>query len=213
LAKGAYFCYNTRRCLDRLGKDLLTRLMKNMGILYLARREGKAILRLAPLVLVSFLLAVAMGRTDLAASPGLFQSPPTAEPASPTPEPTATLAATEPVAPTAEPTQAPVPTAVPTEIPPTATQPPPPPTVAPPTPTFTPLPTIGAGGPQATPDEGQRYTDEDTRFAFEWGTLFDSVALGASYIWLCCGVFVLILIPLLFIVLWMASRRRRQLEK
>jgi len=39
--------------------------------------------------------------------------------------------------------------------------------------------------------------------------LFDSIALGASYIWLCCGVLVVVSIPVGFTVLWVAGRRRR----
>jgi hypothetical protein len=40
--------------------------------------------------------------------------------------------------------------------------------------------------------------------------LFDSVALAVSYLWLCCGVFVLLGIPLFFLILWIASKRRQQ---
>jgi hypothetical protein len=43
--------------------------------------------------------------------------------------------------------------------------------------------------------------------------LFDSLALAASYLWLCCGVILLLGVPLLFIVLWVASRRRNQPEE
>lgn len=44
---------------------------------------------------------------------------------------------------------------------------------------------------------------------FDWGMLFDSVALAMTYIWLCCGVLVLAGIPVVFVVLWMASKRYR----
>jgi hypothetical protein len=40
--------------------------------------------------------------------------------------------------------------------------------------------------------------------------LFDSVALAVSYLWLCCGVFVLLGIPLFFLILWIAGKRRQQ---
>jgi hypothetical protein len=93
----------------------------------------------------------------------------------------------------------------PTEVPPTATA-----TEVPPTATLAPSPTTETATPEATPDERQRYADEDANYLFEWGDLFDSVALGASYIWLCCGVVVLVLIPILFLALWIASRRRQQ---
>jgi heme/copper-type cytochrome/quinol oxidase subunit 2 len=67
--------------------------------------------------------------------------------------------------------------------------------------------------PTETVDERQRYSDEGTDLVFEWGTLFDSVALGVSYLWLCCGVIVFVLIPIIFIVLWVASRRRNQQQE
>jgi hypothetical protein len=38
--------------------------------------------------------------------------------------------------------------------------------------------------------------------------LVDSLALGLSYAWLCCGVIVLLGLAALFAVLWAASRRR-----
>ncbi len=37
---------------------------------------------------------------------------------------------------------------------------------------------------------------------------FDSLALGASYVWLCCGILLLLGIPAIFAALWLASRRR-----
>jgi hypothetical protein len=43
--------------------------------------------------------------------------------------------------------------------------------------------------------------------------LFDSVSLFLSYAWLCCGVLLFLAVPVVFIVLWVASRRRRQQEE
>jgi hypothetical protein len=40
--------------------------------------------------------------------------------------------------------------------------------------------------------------------------LFDSVALALSYGWLCCGAALMLLLPVSFLALWVASRRRRQ---
>jgi hypothetical protein len=43
--------------------------------------------------------------------------------------------------------------------------------------------------------------------------LFDSVALFLSYAWLCCGGLVFLAVPLIFIVLWVASKRRQPQEE
>jgi hypothetical protein len=70
--------------------------------------------------------------------------------------------------------------------------------------------------PRASTEELQdqdRYADGESRFRFEWRMLFDSLALAASYLWLCCGLILLLGIPLLFIILWIASTRRKQAEE
>jgi heme exporter protein D len=72
--------------------------------------------------------------------------------------------------------------------------------------------------PSSTPSEdsetedSERYAEEDSNLQFEWGELFDAVALGASYAWLCCGVITVLSIPVLFVILSVASRRRQQKE-
>jgi hypothetical protein len=43
--------------------------------------------------------------------------------------------------------------------------------------------------------------------------LFDTVALAISRIWLCCGILVLVGIPVGFGILWVASKRRGQQEE
>jgi hypothetical protein len=43
--------------------------------------------------------------------------------------------------------------------------------------------------------------------------LFDSLALGATYIWMCCGALVLFGVAFLFVILWVASKRFRQPEE
>jgi hypothetical protein len=80
----------------------------------------------------------------------------------------------------------------------------------PPTLTVPPSPTSTTVEATATPDERQRYAEEDSNLRFEWGMLFDSVALGLSYAWLCCGVLVLVAVPIVFLILWVAHRRRQQ---
>lgn len=186
--------------------------MKNIKMFELIHREAKALLRLSPWILLSLALALGVLRADLVATSGLFQSPATSTPTS---EATATAtaeapqpSATVPPTPTSQPTQTLMPTATMTVPPPTAT-----PTLMPPTATATVPPTVQSVAPTATIDERQRYSDEGTDLIFEWGTLFDSVALGVSYLWLCCGAIVFVLIPIAFIVLWVASRRRKQQEE
>jgi ABC-type uncharacterized transport system involved in gliding motility auxiliary subunit len=73
-----------------------------------------------------------------------------------------------------------------------------------PTASRTPSPTQ----PQATADE--RYAEGESNLEFDWSMLFDSIALGASYIWLCCGVLVVVSLPVGFAVLWAAGRRRHR---
>ncbi len=185
--------------------------MKNSKLGHIVRREVRTLLRLSPWVLVSLLLAATLWRTDLAALSGLFQSPatPTSEPPTLTPTPAPTEAPTEapPEPPTAEPPTL-TPTPAPTDAP-AAT-----PVV---TPTATLTPTVPLPSPPpATPvleenDESQRYT-EDAELDFNLGMLFDSLALGVSYAWLCCGIIFLLIVPLGFVALWTASKRRRERE-
>jgi hypothetical protein len=207
----------------------------SLGLVHLIRREAKAALRMTPWVFASLLLAALLWYPDLAATGGLFQSPqatptptltltPTATqevPPSATPEtqPSATLTseapestATETAVPSASPpTQTPgaavTATLVPTN-PPTAT---PVPTETPVVPTQTPVPQTATATPApADQDENERYAQEDSNILFDWTMLFDSVALGLSYVWLCCGVLILLGVPVFFVILWLSARRREQ---
>jgi len=179
------------------------------------RRELGALLKLCPWVLVALLLVAVFWQADLAATAGLFQSPPTPEPpttaptdeppslSSPEPTEAITVEATVELPPTAtlEPTATQEPTAPHTPSPaPTATEP-----IA--TATWTPEPTAEGGETRG------RYATGESELEFEWGMLFDSVALGLSYIWLCCGGLVLIGILVAFAAVWIASRRRRDLSE
>jgi hypothetical protein len=191
--------------------------MEKRKTVKLVHRELGAILRLSPWVLVSLLLAAVLWRTDSAANPGLFQSVQS-------PVPTATALPATP-----SPTQAPTetPTEMPTEVPtlaPTATEAVTPTATLTPTqiatpvltptvvPSVTPLPSPSAG-PEATAVESERYPGEEQGLKFDWGMLFDSVALGISYIWLCCGILLLVSIPVVFVILWVVSKRRQQQEE
>lgn len=193
--------------------------MEKPNIVKLVQRELRALLKLAPWMLVSLLLAAVLWRTDTAAISGLFQSVQS-------PLPTATA-----LPPTAIPTEAP--TLVPTQastVAPTVTEAITPTATLTATETATPTATATATGtatvmPSATPlsspspaldetpvDSG-RYPGEDPTLRFDWGMLFDSVALGVSYVWLCCGVLLLLGIPVVFVILWVVSKRRKEQEE
>ena len=195
----------------------MTRPMENLEMVRRLRREVKAALRQSPLVLASLLLAALVWRADSAAISGTFQSSIIGTATAPAPLDTATATATgQPTAtaPLGTATEAlpgtatvgpsaPAPgdtaTGMPTEVPPTAT--------------LTPAPTDVVGTVEPTPDDKQRYPDGETDLKFEWGMLFDSVSLLLSYIWLFCGVLIFLTVPILFIVLWVASKRRQQQQE
>ena len=198
---------------------------KSLGIVGLMRREGNAALRLSPWVLASLLLAALLWHPNLAATGGLFQSP--QDTPTPTQAPTLVPTATAEAQPSATPTvEAPAPIATETIIPPTETpalavtatlvptNPPtatPVPTETPVVPTQTLAPQVATSTPVPAEQDGtDRYVQEDSNLLFDWTMLFDSVALGLSYAWLCCGVLILLGVPIFFVVLWSAARRREQ---
>jgi hypothetical protein len=92
-------------------------------------------------------------------------------------------------------------------------EPSPTPTQATPSVSPTALPSSTNAAATATTDPSQRYPEEDTGLSFDWGMLFDSLALGASYVWLCCGILLLVGIPAVFVALWAASKRRAEQEE
>jgi hypothetical protein len=63
---------------------------------------------------------------------------------------------------------------------------------------------------EPTASQDERYPEEDTGLKFQWDMLFDSTALFLSRVWLCCGVLVFVAIPIAFVVLWVASKRRQE---
>lgn len=177
-------------------------------------RELHAVVRLVPWLLIALVVTFGLLRADLAATGSLFQSPAGTfqSPASPTAEPVAppTLPVAE--SPTVEATAAsPVITAT-LEVAPTLAPTAPPLATEPVTPTVAPegvvTPEEGTATPEPTPtDAGDRYAEGDSGLKFEWSMLFDSVALGLTYVWLACGVLILLGIPAFFGVLWLVSRR------
>jgi hypothetical protein len=81
------------------------------------------------------------------------------------------------------------------------------------TPTLTAEATATAS-PSPSPTAGtDEPSDEDEGdLAFDWAELFDALALGATYVWLCCGVLIFLSIPVVFAVLWVTYKRRQGTE-
>lgn len=210
----------------------MSRSMRRKKVSRQLGQEFKAAMRLSPLAVVALLLVIVLWRSDSVANSGLFQSSPvevpTLTPTAPAVEVTLTVPGLETAttmppgggAPTLEAT-VPVPTETLTVVPiETATAEP---TQTPETEILTPTATSAietaspepsaTGEAEATPDDRARYSEGDSNLKFEWGMLFDSASLFLSYAWLCCGVLVFIAVPVVFIVLWVASKRRRQQEE
>ncbi|MEJ2209249.1 MAG: hypothetical protein P8129_09460 [Anaerolineae bacterium] len=195
--------------------------IKKSDIIRRLTREARGALRLGPWLLLSLLLLLIFWQADSSALAGLFQSPPTDTPTVPA---TNTVAPMPTLPPTATPTQAITPTVAPpageTPAPAPSDTPLAPPTLTlTPTPTLTPTQSLPAGeealtppaeGQEAAGDDRGRYPEGESGLNFEWGMLFDAVALGLSYGWLCCGGLIVLGVPLFFLVLWVASYNRRQ---
>ena len=184
-------------------------------------------LKLGPLVLASLVLVAMLWRTDSAANSGMFQSSLVETPAPLTPTPTASIVPSVTAAVSPQPTavespaatstvaltESVVPMETPTEVSPTETVAPtatPVPTEPPATDTPVAPVTSETAEPEETPDESGRYPEGESNLRFEWGMLFDSVALFFSYVWLCCGILLFIAVPFLFFVLWRASASRQE---
>jgi uncharacterized membrane protein len=79
--------------------------------------------------------------------------------------------------------------------------------------TFTPTQTAeptATPSPSATPDTDEASLEDEGDLAFDWAELFDALALGATYLWLCCGVLLFLGIPVFFAVLWVTYKRRHE---
>jgi hypothetical protein len=229
LAAVCIFCYNAGSWHDWEQEEGMKRPGDNRKRVESVQRELWAALKLAPLIVMLLVVVFVVWHPDLSASAGLFQSGvPTATSEPPTAAPTLTVPATEPpaasatagpttpMATTATATPALTPTGSPTALP-SATLPATVASTATPSATWTPLPQTATPVPSPTPSgvgqDDQRYAEGESTYRFEWGMLVDSLALAASYLWLCCGVLLFIGVPVVFIVLWVASRRRNQQEE
>lgn len=200
------------------------------------RQEARATLRLLPWVLVSLLAVALLWRMDLTATGGLFQSPGESPIETPTSAPTqtATVQANTPTAtntatveeiPTQTQTPLPTVTSLPSATPTSLPTMSPSPTLVTPTPTLAtatvtpslvpttavpPTPTRTVTATLSPTDTGQRYAEEDSNLIFDTTLLIDSLALGLSYLWLACGVVILLGIPIFFVILWWVGKQRRQ---
>jgi hypothetical protein len=146
------------------------------------------------------------------------QPQPTQPPAKPKPEkvlpptgppPAAQPAQAEPTAvPPVPPTQAPAqqrqpvpPTQPPAAVVPTS----PPPTTAPAAEQATPVPP-----PPLVPGEETQPGSGSGEVIIDSGLLIDSILVYVSYAWLCCGILLFILIPIVFVGLYVWGAQRRK---
>ena len=196
----------------------LTRVLKpaRLGSRRVRNRPPLVLVLAAWLLMAALLLAVGLAVHGEEASAQLLAQ---SETASPTTAPiTATAGITETpfvpllITPTATitPTDIPTPTAMPTEPPPT-----PEPTS---TRTLTPSATaspepISTARTGTSSNTRQHYVRGDSNVVIQWGVLIDSLALGISYAWLVIGILVGVGLPILFVVLWVRTRRRRSAQE
>ena len=175
--------------------------------------------RLATLFIIAITLTLFIADNNAIADK-LFQSP-ASPPAQPTP--------TQP-----PPTEQP-PAEPPPAEPPPAEQPPAQPPVEPAesvpefeSPVPEPLPEGGEPPPFVQPtvetraddffEEESSFSDEDeeassSNFIWDWAELIDSVVVSSAYVWLCCGVVLLLLIPLFFLFLQIRGQIKIQREE
>ena len=140
-------------------------------------------------------------------SPAATPLPPTATPPPPPPPPTATPIQPTPGAPTsAPPTIVPTPTPIPGQ----PTQPAPAPTVpltATPTLLAFPTQTPTLPPPPPTPTLVQISGGSSSEPIINWVKFWDTVAVTLAYPWLCCGVALLLLVPVILLYLEIKGRR------
>jgi hypothetical protein len=203
----------------------LPSMLRDLGtrVTGLARRTGRATTWLAWLG-VALVIAAVLSPGTVTASRLAFQSaPPTPTPVPPPPTPTPvppppTETPVPPPPPTetpvqpapVPPTQAPPATAVPSEPTPTPMQPPPPsiaPTVSPtpvmlPAPTSTPLPP-----PPPLPPPTPPPVSGSNQPIVNWIKFWDTIAVTLAYPWLCCGVALILLVPVVLLFLEIKGRR------
>lgn len=150
------------------------------------------------------------------------EAPPPAPTATPPPPPTAAPPPSEPVQTTSE-SEAPIeePSPTPTQVlpEPAATEPVPVEAAAPTEELLPTQPVESAGAQPAGPlpqpvdvrrDDSQVQPEEggDPNFVLDQAELIDTVAISGAYVWLCCGIGLLLVAPLFFTVLYVRGRSK-----
>jgi hypothetical protein len=158
---------------------------KLRGVSGFLKAELEAAFSLAPLIIVAVVGALVLATGGVTMAHPAFQSPispvgtPTATPiGAPAPPPTEA-----PVVPPAEPTESPPsgPTEVPGEVE---------------TPTQEPQPSPTQAAPEPTQLAGDAEEVSQGIRGLSWAVLIDTLVVGVSSVWLCCGGIVLVLFVL-----------------
>ncbi len=191
----------------------------------LLRQTGRATTWL-PWLGAALLVAAVLAPGTVTASLLAFQSSPVATPVPPTPTPVPPAQPTETPVPPTQPTEAPVqPTPVPpaptTAVPPSQatptpiqpTQPVPADSITPamsPTPVILPAltPTPLPSPPTPIPMPTQQPTSGANQPIVNWVKFWDTIAVTIAYPWLCCGVALLLTVPVGLLFLEIMGRRR-----
>jgi hypothetical protein len=197
----------------KLRHHMIDRVLSSM------RRNTKALLPLLPLIVLSvFISLVAISGQGGVSASQLFQSPvpPTEEPPLLPPPPTPERILPPTVAPP-PPTNTPPPSPIELESPPTeppqpaaeepVEQPPPSPTQAPAEQAAQPEPPVNIVE-EPVPPNPQEADPGGGELVIDSGLLIDSVLVYVSYAWLCCGVVAFIMIPVLFLALYVWGSQR-----
>ena len=190
---------------------LSSKILHLTGSLSSAWRTGPG--RLLAWLFMALLVAAVLSPGTAIAARLLFQSPPTETPVppAPTPIPPTPIPPTPvPATPTlVVPTATPLPPALPpTEAIPTATPLPIPatPTLAVPLPPLEPSPTPTLIPELPTPAEPD--SSGPNQPVVNWVKFWDTIAVAVAYPWLCCGVSLLLLVPLVLLFMEIKGRRR-----
>lgn len=80
-----------------------------------------------------------------------------------------------------------------------------------------PLPAEAAPAPPLPPEPGRRNREERPReeantgpsnFILDQAELIDTVVVTGAWMWLCCGILLLLVVPLFFVVMYIRGRRK-----
>ncbi|UCC88746.1 MAG: hypothetical protein JSV81_05415 [Anaerolineales bacterium] len=210
----------------------LLRVFHPLGILLSAlRRRARLTAAWLPWLGIALLVAAALSPGTVTASRLMFQSPAQPTPIPPTPTPVPPPPTSTPVPPPPTPTPVPPPpTPPPAEAAPTQAPPEPAPTEAVPSQEPAPVeeqPTQEVLSPSAEPTEPPPALPEPTspiqdtevpakplppeaetnQPIVNWVKFWDTLAITFAYPWLCCGIALLLLVPVVLLFLEIKGRR------